>query len=127
VGMPDSLFEEMQRRIGFSAADAANIQSLAVYTLPAKEQIGDDFYEWLFTDPKALRIFTGGPEQRARQRRVFVKWYEELFGGVYDEAYFRSRLSIGHTHVRVGLPQHYMFLAMEFVWQSTRKVLLRAG
>ncbi len=126
VGMGDSLFEEMQRRVGFCALDAANIRSLAGYVLPHKEQVGDAFYEWLFADPMAVRIFTGGAEQRARQRRIFVKWYEELFGGVYDEAYFRSRVSIGHTHVRVGLPQHYMFIAMEFVWQETTNILLAA-
>jgi signal transduction histidine kinase len=125
--MADSLFEEMRRRIGFRSSDAENIRSLAQYTLPAREQLADTFYEWLFSDPQALRIFTGGAEQRARQRRVFVKWYEELFGGVYDEAYFRSRLSIGHTHVRVRLPQHYMFMAMEFVWQETKTILLSAA
>lgn len=127
VAMGDSLFQELRRRVGFTDADAAAIQELAVHTLPAREAVADSFYEWLFTDPKALRVFTGGAEQRAHQRIVFTKWYEELFGGIYDEAYYRSRLSIGHTHVRVGLPQHYMFIAMEYVWQATKRVLLQAG
>ncbi len=60
------------------------------------------------------------------KRQVFVYWLTDLYSGVYDESYYRRRFSIGQTHVRVGLPQHYMFMAMEFVWVALRQTVMEA-
>src|SRR6266496_4430230 len=35
-----------------------------------------------------------------------------LLLGPWDEAYWAHRYQIGRVHVRIGLPQHYMFGAM---------------
>jgi signal transduction histidine kinase len=85
----------------------------------------DRFYERLFHDPGARAIFTGGQAQIDHQRLRLVHWLNELFGGTYDQSYCEKRLAIGHTHVRVGMPQHYMFVAMEIISQELEKVIRR--
>jgi two-component system, NtrC family, sensor histidine kinase HydH len=118
--MVSSPFEEMKHRIGFTEADVSNLQALASVVEPVREAITDAFYRWLFADPRAKLVFTGGQPQIDRQRQVFSNWLAELFKGPYDELYYRNRLAIGQAHVRVGLPQHYMFTAMEAIWEELR-------
>ncbi len=38
-----------------------------------------------------------------------------ILSGVYDEAYCSESLKIGRVHVKVGLPQRYMFTAMALI------------
>lgn len=122
--MSDTSFDDMKRRIGFMEDDAAYLRALGEAIESHYPEITEAFYRWLFADPRALRVFSGGDEQLARQRHVFGRWLEECFSGVYDDEYYRKRLQIGRTHVRVGLPQEYMLLAVEIVWQEVRRVAL---
>ncbi len=123
--MADSFFDEMKYRVGFLESDAERIRSLTQVIYPALGAVVEAFYRWLFEDPRARLVFNGGEEQMARQRQIFAGWLEELFSGRYDDAYYQKRLAIGHSHVRVNLPQHYMMTAMEVVWQQLSLVLLR--
>lgn len=122
--MSDTSFDDMKRRIGFMEDDAAYLRALGEAIESHYPEITEAFYRWLFADPRALRVFSGGDEQLARQRHVFGRWLEECFSGVYDDEYYHKRLQIGRTHVRVGLPQEYMLLAVEIVWQEVRRVAL---
>lgn len=125
AGMSDASFDDMKRRIGFTDHDAAALRALGEVIESHFLEITEAFYRWLFADPRAVNVFTGGDEQRARQRHVFGRWLQECFSGVYDEEYYRKRFQIGRTHVRVGLPQEYMLLAVEIVWQEVRRVALQ--
>jgi signal transduction histidine kinase len=46
---------------------------------------------------------------------TLVAWLDTLLSGPWDEAYWSARQRIGRVHVRIGLPQHYMFGAMNVV------------
>jgi signal transduction histidine kinase len=46
---------------------------------------------------------------------MLVAWLDQLLRGPWDDAYWESRYRIGRVHVRIGLPQHYMFGAMNVV------------
>ena len=41
-----------------------------------------------------------------------VGWMGRILSGTYDDAYYEQACTIGRVHVRVGLPQRYMFTAM---------------
>jgi signal transduction histidine kinase len=43
---------------------------------------------------------------------------DELLKGPWDEAYYERRARIGRKHVRISLPQHYMFGAMDVIRQE---------
>jgi signal transduction histidine kinase len=40
---------------------------------------------------------------------------DTLLAGPWDEGYWQNRYAIGRVHVRIGLPQHYMFGAMNVI------------
>src|SRR5262249_16660213 len=66
---------------------------------------------------------TGGDEQIARLKKTLRRWLEELLLGPHDEAYFERRARIGRVHVRIELPQAYMFTAMDRIRVKTAAVL----
>jgi two-component system sensor histidine kinase HydH len=120
------LLAEMKRYIGFGPADEANVGLLAGHVRPHLARVVERFYEELLKNPNAQAVFTGGEGQMARQRERLLNWLEEIFGGPYDDAYLRKRLQIGSTHVRVGLPQQFMLLGMELIWQELFAVIREA-
>ncbi len=126
-GVDSAFFIDLKLRIGFDGLDADNLHSLREVVEPAVAEVSDHFHEWLFRDPSARAVFTGGPAQMEKQRRVFADWVRDLFNGAYDFEYFQRRIDIGRTHVRVGMPQHYMFTSMQVVWQKLQEVIRRSG
>jgi len=116
-------FEEMKCYVGFNEADAHNVGSLAQYVRPFIPQIVEHFYEVLFRSPSAKAVFTGGEAQLARQRQMLTTWLTELFYGKYESEYYERLLRIGTAHVRVGLPQQFMCLGMEIIWQAVRRIV----
>jgi PAS domain-containing protein len=81
---------------------------------PHFERIAQEFYDRIRQHEEAHAVFTG-EAQIARLQRSLVRWMERLFGGDYDEAYFAEIEQIGRVHVKVGLPQRYMFTAMALI------------
>jgi len=124
--MQDSVFADMQRYIGFDAHDAENLRALAPVVQPFLPTAIERFYADILRHPGTRNVLTGGRKQMVRLRKSLGDWVNDLFSGVYDEAYLAHRELIGRTHVRVGLPQHYMFTAMESLWQELEKAIRQA-
>lgn len=116
--MPEGVFEDMKAYIAFSDEDAKNLASLAEPIGPLLPRVVDRFYRVLQAHPGARQVLTGGTTQVEALRRSLLAWLRGLFVGTYDADYCRERAQIGRTHVRIGLPQHYMFAAMEVLWES---------
>ncbi len=118
---PETRFEELRRYVGFIAEDATLLQNFRPLAAPHFERIADEFYAQIRQHEEAHAVFTG-EAQIARLQRSLVRWLERAFGGTYDEAYFQETTKIGRVHVRVGLPQRYMFTAMALVRVSLVKI-----
>lgn len=110
--MDSDLFDELKAYVGFGDQDAANLRDLATPSSQLTPVVVDRFYEILLEDPGARAVLANDAVVE-RLKKVLANWLRELFDGQYDERYYRSRSRIGHSHVRVGLPQRYMPLAME--------------
>lgn len=110
----------MRQWAGFSDEDAARVLALRSEAEAVTESVVESFYEVLLAHPDARSVFSGGEEQIARQRVLLGQWCRELFAGDYGTDYIDARLSIGRTHVRVGLPQRFMVLGIEIIWQGYR-------
>ena len=119
--MHESAFDEMKRSIGLSERDAANVRSLAPYATPAIPAIVHRFYEQLLRHEGARDVFTGGKQQMERLGALLSAWLRELFEVRFDEAYYDKRRRIGNAHVRVGLPQHYVFAGMGLIWEDLER------
>ncbi|MFY0538222.1 protoglobin domain-containing protein [Nannocystis pusilla] len=107
----ETRFEELKRYIGFTAEDAEYLRAAHELAEPHFERIAREFYERIRLHEEAHAVFTG-EAQIARLHRSLIRWLGRLFGGVYDEAYYQDIVTIGRVHVKVGLPQRYMFTAM---------------
>jgi len=127
VTVADTIVDELMSYVGFTTDDARQLASLAGPLSPGLPQVVQRFYDEILKHPEARQVFAGGQAQLDRLRGHFLNWLQTLLGGTYDEAYFRQRESIGHVHVRVGLPQHYMPAAMEVVWQELQRLIRAAS
>ncbi len=54
----------------------------------------------------------GGPHRFERLKQTLIRWLDTLLLGPHDEAYHQKRARIGRVHVRIDLPQGFMFTAM---------------
>jgi signal transduction histidine kinase len=109
-------FDESKSFVGFGDQDVVNLMSLANLTGPMIPEIVARFYQVILAHSETRSVFTEGEAQVIRLKRFFQNWLQGLFGGSYDDSYLQSRRRIGETHVRIGLAQRYMPLAMELVW-----------
>ncbi|MGB2984784.1 MAG: ATP-binding protein [Phycisphaerae bacterium] len=125
--MSEAVFDEMKRAMGFDQRDAVNVQSLASHATPAIPEIVHRYYDQLLKHEGARAVFTGGDRQVERQRTLLSMWLHELFEGCYDETYYKKRRRFGASHVSVGLPQHYLFMAMEVIWEGLERRIRSAN
>ncbi|MEY2668990.1 MAG: hypothetical protein RJA59_1628, partial [Pseudomonadota bacterium] len=73
------------------------------------------FYDRILAHEGARRALVGGESRVGHLRTTLVRWMEEAIGGPWDEAWWEAHCRIGRVHVRIDLPQHYMFGAMNVV------------
>jgi hypothetical protein len=110
--MQMQIIEEMKSFIGFGAEDAANLKSLGPVMAPHQGKITDTFYETLGRHGHTALLIEGRVEQL---KQTHAKWFGELFGGEYGEAYFVGRWKIGLAHVRIGLDPFWVEAVMSVI------------
>lgn len=113
--MAGDLISDMKSYMDFGASDAEALQSLEAPLSPFLPDVVDRFYDVMQGHPGARKAITGGEDQVNRMRQTFFAWLHSLFSGTYDQNYCEQRCEIGRTHVRVDLPQRYMFTGMNVV------------
>ncbi len=79
---------------------------------PDFPEVSELFYARILEYPPARAVLERGESSVGRLKHTLVAWMDTLFQGPWDEAYLERRARIGRVHVRIGLPQHYMFGAM---------------
>ncbi len=104
-------FEEMKRYVRFGPEDVELLAELCVHARPHFEAIAREFYERNREHEEAHAVFQD-EAQIHRLHRSLVAWLERVLSGPYDAAYCAKSLEIGRVHVRVGLPQRYVFGGM---------------
>ncbi len=121
----ETRFEELKRYVRFDAQDATALQELGPLAAPHFPRIAREFYERIREHESAHAVFTG-EAQIERLQRSMVAWMGRILSGTYDEAYYEEARKIGRVHVRVGLPQHYMFTAMALLRVALEEVAEKA-
>ncbi|WP_437523102.1 protoglobin domain-containing protein [Sorangium sp. So ce726] len=114
VPAQETLFDEIKRYVRFSEQDERCLAALRAHAEPHFPRIADEFYDRIREHEGAHDVFTG-EEQVERLKRSLVRWMTRICTGPYDGAYFDESAKIGRIHVRVGLPQRYMFTAMTLI------------
>ncbi len=104
--------QELKRYIGFGAEDAARLRQLHDEVEGELGAVTDHFYAVLMQHEGARAVITDGAAQVARLKRTLTDWVASGLTGPHDESYYERRSRIGRRHVAIGLPQQYMFTAM---------------
>src|SRR5262249_45751113 len=111
----ESILEELKRYVGFGPDDEQALQALHPHASPHFQQIAEVFYDRILAHPEARQVLEAGERRVGQLKRTLVRWMDGVLNGPWDEAYFELRCRIGRVHVKIGLPQHYMFAAMNVV------------
>jgi signal transduction histidine kinase len=113
--MPETIFEELKRYVRFCDEDERALRALHEAAAPRFEAIAEAFYDRILTHEEARTVLVGGESRVGHLKVTLRAWLDTLLSGPWDEAYWQHRNAIGRVHVRIGLPQHYMFGAMNVI------------
>jgi signal transduction histidine kinase len=115
--------DAIRRSLALGEADSAIVRRAGKSLLPRVDAFVDAFYTRLITDPVATRILRD--EARViRLKRSLRSWFHQLFTEPWDEAYERSRESIGEAHVRLRMPTYLMVTAMSGLRRDVQGTIL---
>jgi uncharacterized membrane protein (DUF373 family) len=106
--------QKLKLHYDFTREDADRIAEVGVKLMGEDADFVEALYSYLLPIPEA-RAFLLDEEVVARHKRHLREWYVHLFSGKYDAAYFARLVRIGETHVRIGLPTHFVNAAISFV------------
>jgi signal transduction histidine kinase len=120
--MVETVFEELKRYVRFDEVDERALRGLHPAAAPQLERIADVFYDRILGHDEARKALVGGESQVGHLRVTLVSWMDTLLTGPWDEAYWAHRYRIGRVHVRIGLPQQYMFGAMNVLRTELMRV-----
>ena len=111
----ETLFEELKRYVGFDAADESALRAAHPVLAPYFKDASEVFYARILEHEGARQALIGGESMVGHLKVTLVAWMDYLLKGPWDEQYYETRARIGRLHVRIALPQHYMFGAMNVV------------
>lgn len=101
-------WREVAEYVGLSPKDSATLSTLLPIATDRLDGISDRFYQAIPANEEAAAALQG-PEQVERLKGSLAQWMLELLTGPHDDACWERRRRIGHVHVRVGLPNRYVF------------------
>jgi len=110
-----SYIADVQRYVDFGPVDQRLLAALYPLVADDLDDIADHFYSIAAHHPGARAVLTDGAAQIDRLRTTLVEWLATSLLGPHDEAYYERRSRIGRRHVSIGLPQQYMFTAMNVI------------
>jgi signal transduction histidine kinase len=120
--MLETVFEELKRYVDFGERDGAALRALHAAAAPRLPAIAEAFYARILSHDEASQVLRGGESQVGQLKVTLVDWMDRLLSGPWDEDYWQARYRIGRRHVRIGLPQHYMFGAMNVIRRELGRV-----
>jgi signal transduction histidine kinase len=122
--MAESVFDELKRYVDWGPEDERALRDLHAVAAPAFPAVATAFYDRILGHDGARRAL-GGESQVGHLKVTLALWLDQLLAGPWDEEYFLARCRIGRVHVRIDLPQHYMFGAMNVVRRELDQIVDR--
>ncbi|HEY6104920.1 MAG TPA: protoglobin domain-containing protein [Anaeromyxobacteraceae bacterium] len=122
--MAENVFEELKRYVDWGPGDERALRDLHAVAAQSFEAIAGAFYDRILGHDGARRALGG--ESRVGQLKVTLGfWLDQLLKGPWDEEYYLARCRIGRVHLRIDLPQHYMFGAMNVIRRELNQIIDR--
>ena len=105
-------YRNLCRYVGLSDDDIQRATSAWRLIEPHVPDHVSDFYAEVLKHEETMAVITGGDAQVERLKTTLTTWIEELFRGVFDEAFVERRWIVGWRHVQIGLSQVWASAAM---------------
>lgn len=110
-----SVWREMKAYVGFcDERDRDLLHAVRAPVAAEADALTDDFYAAVLRFPGARAVLTNDAQVK-RLKLSLARFIEEMLSGPWDEAYHQKRRRIGEVHVKVGLPDRYVFTAMNLM------------
>jgi signal transduction histidine kinase len=119
----ETLFEELKHYVDFGADDEHALRALHPVAAPHFEAIAATFYQRILDHEGSRHALVGGESRVGQLKITLVAWMHKLLKGPWDEEYYELRCRIGRVHVKISLPQHYMFGAMNVIRRELNELI----
>lgn len=120
---PMRLFEDIKENYRFGPEDMEILKATWVVLEPHMDQVVENFYRRLQDNPETAK-FLEDPKVLARLRHSHRAWLEAAFLGPFDERYYQRLKRVGNAHVRIGLSAHFVYVAMNFLREELKTLVL---
>jgi PAS domain S-box-containing protein len=120
-------YRDLQRYVGWTDRDAANIRDAAPVVEAGLHALIDDFYAELQQHPEAMSVITGGTAQIERLKASLRGWLSDSLRGEYDQQYVARRWSIGLRHAEIGLHPAYTSAALARLRTGILQLVLQSN
>ncbi len=126
--MPElNILEQLKAYVGFGADDVAALRTIAARIEPSFAGIAEVFYARILQHPEYRAVLSHGESSVGKLKGTLIEWMRGVFAGDYGAEYFEKRSRIGRVHVRIGMPQHFMFGAMAVVRDGLVQAVVALG
>jgi uncharacterized membrane protein (DUF373 family)/hemoglobin-like flavoprotein len=115
-------FQEIKDNYRLTEGEMETLKSLLPLVEPHADRLVNDFYLLFRQMPDAAKFL----QDEARMARLTTShrtWLLALFLGPFDERYYQRLQRIGHTHVRIGLSAHFVYVGMNFLRLQLQKII----
>jgi uncharacterized membrane protein (DUF373 family)/hemoglobin-like flavoprotein len=115
-------FQEIKDNYRLTEAEIETLRSLLPLVEPHADRLVNDFYLLFRQMPDAAKFL----QDEARLAKLTIShrtWLLALFQGPFDERYYQRLQRIGHTHVRIGLSAHFVYVGMNFLRLELQKII----
>ncbi len=111
----------LQELYKIDETDLNLIKIAGSFMLPQVEEIVDNWYLWLETQPEFAQFFSDQKILDHVRQKQYDYWQEFLLGDI-NEDYVKRRRMIGETHARIGLSMTAFFAGMNIFDQLFSKM-----
>jgi len=115
-------FQEIKDSYRFNETEAETLRSLLPLVEPHADRLVQDFYQVFLQIPDAAK-FLQDEARRLRLTAAHHTWLLALFQGPFDDRYYQRLQRIGHTHVRIGLSAHFVYVGINFLRLQLRGII----
>ncbi len=107
-------FAEIKRHYGFTGEDERRLGSIRAFMAGHAEGAMEALRGWILGTKETAGFFDDAA-LRAHVFRMQEAWFQDLFSGSYENAYYEGLIKIGQKHVQASVDAHFMNRAINVI------------
>jgi methyl-accepting chemotaxis protein len=125
-GITPQVIDRRLRFFKITDRERQNLQAIKTIAEPKMDWVVDQFYAHLTSFPEVVAIIEKAGSSVESLRKTNPRYFEHMFNGKFDVAYFDHRCLIGEIHARIGLTPEWFIGAFNSYLDSFRKIIFDA-